>query len=57
VLKHDLLLLLIEKKRSELFHVVSNKGLNSLDAVRHSQELDELLNQYNNIYLKKFYMK
>lgn len=52
VLKHELLTL-IEQKRAELISVVSKNGLSSLDAVQHSQELDELLNKYNNIYIKK----
>lgn len=52
MLKHELLTL-IEQKRAELISVVSKNGLSSLDAVQHSQELDELLNKYNNIYIKK----
>ncbi|AGK53163.1 aspartyl-phosphate phosphatase Spo0E family protein [Bacillus sp. 1NLA3E] len=52
VLKHELLLL-IEKKRAELIHVVSDKGMTSPAAVRHSQELDELLNNYHKKYIKK----
>ncbi|WP_147532250.1 aspartyl-phosphate phosphatase Spo0E family protein [Bacillus marasmi] len=52
MLKHDLLTL-IEQKRAELISVVSKKGLSSSAAIRHSQELDELLNKYNNIYIKK----
>lgn len=52
VLKNELLSL-IEKKRLELFHVVSKTGLNSSAAIYHSQELDELLNKYNRIFIKK----
>ncbi|WP_174726975.1 aspartyl-phosphate phosphatase Spo0E family protein [Mesobacillus harenae] len=47
------LITLIEKKRSELFQVVSKNGLNSNAAIYHSQELDRLLNEYNRIYIKK----
>lgn len=52
MLKHELLTL-IELKRAELISVVSKTGFCSSDAVRHSQELDELLNKYNKIYIKK----
>ncbi len=41
---------LIEKKRSELIEVASNKGLTSSAAIRYSQELDHLLNTYNRKY-------
>jgi hypothetical protein len=47
------LLLLIEQKRAELMDVVSLKGLNSQAAVHRSQELDELLNCYNRLFIKK----
>lgn len=56
VLKQELLLL-IEKKRAELINVVSVTGLNSQAAVHRSQELDELLNNYNKIYIKKISTK
>ncbi|NMD69587.1 aspartyl-phosphate phosphatase Spo0E family protein [Bacillus sp. DNRA2] len=52
MLKHELLTL-IEQKRAELISVVSKNGLSSSAAIRHSQELDELLNKYNNIFIKK----
>nr|WP_239583363.1 aspartyl-phosphate phosphatase Spo0E family protein [Metabacillus iocasae] len=45
-MKQDLLLQ-IEKKREELIYIVSRKGLNSPPAIKHSQELDHLLNIYN----------
>jgi hypothetical protein len=54
VLKHELISL-IEKKRAELISVVSQNGLSSSAAVRHSQELDELINKYNNIYIKRIH--
>jgi hypothetical protein len=54
LLKQELLAL-IEQKREELGHVVTEKGLNSDAAIRHSQELDELLNKYNRIFIKKVY--
>ncbi|CRK80350.1 aspartyl-phosphate phosphatase Spo0E family protein [Neobacillus massiliamazoniensis] len=44
---------LIENKRAELIQVAINKGLSSSDAIRYSQELDHLINEYNRIYLKK----
>jgi len=43
------LALLIEKKRSELIQVASSNGFTSPSAIRHSQELDELLNTYNRL--------
>ncbi|WP_100331016.1 aspartyl-phosphate phosphatase Spo0E family protein [Bacillus xiapuensis] len=45
----------IEKKRTELFKVVAINGLNSQLAVRYSQELDTLLNEYNRKYIQPFY--
>ncbi|AIE59777.1 aspartyl-phosphate phosphatase Spo0E family protein [Bacillus methanolicus] len=50
--KQDLLSL-IEKKRAELIQVVSKNGLNSSVAIKHSQELDILLNEYNRTFIKK----
>ncbi|MBM4763866.1 aspartyl-phosphate phosphatase Spo0E family protein [Bacillus sp. B15-48] len=44
---------LIEKKRSELIQVASTSGLTSTTAIRHSQELDDLLNTYYRIERKK----
>jgi hypothetical protein len=52
VSKQDLLEL-IEKKRAELIQIVSKYGLNSSAAIRHSQELDTLLNEYNRIFIKE----
>ncbi|MDE3838626.1 Spo0A-P phosphatase [Bacillus methanolicus] len=46
-------LLLIEKKRAELINVASKYGLNSSVAIKHSQELDHLLNEYNRSFLEK----
>jgi hypothetical protein len=37
----------IEKKREELIRIVRVSGLNSPPAIKHSQELDHLLNVYN----------
>ncbi|RFU61316.1 aspartyl-phosphate phosphatase Spo0E family protein [Peribacillus glennii] len=45
-------LALIEKKRIELFHIVSKNGLNSNITLQYSQELDQLLNQYNKSFIK-----
>lgn len=47
------LLLLIEQKRTELVKVVSKNGLNSSIAIKYSQELDFLLNEYNRTYIKR----
>ncbi|MFE8699193.1 Spo0E family sporulation regulatory protein-aspartic acid phosphatase [Cytobacillus sp. FJAT-54145] len=47
------LLTLIEKKRAELIDVAMQNGLNSSTAIRYSQELDTLLNEYNRIFIKK----
>ncbi|WP_081707635.1 aspartyl-phosphate phosphatase Spo0E family protein [Bacillus massiliigorillae] len=40
----------IENKRKELFQIVSEYGLNSSTTLEHSQELDCLLNEYNNSF-------
>lgn len=47
------LLNLIEKKRLELIQVAMKNGLASSAAVRYSQELDHLLNEYQRKYSKK----
>ncbi|MFD2444185.1 Spo0E family sporulation regulatory protein-aspartic acid phosphatase [Bacillus sp. CGMCC 1.16607] len=52
MLKNDLLHL-IEKKRAELIEVVNQNGFTSSIAIRYSQELDQLLNEYNRMYIKK----
>ncbi|WP_342590314.1 aspartyl-phosphate phosphatase Spo0E family protein [Cytobacillus eiseniae] len=48
VSKQDLILL-IEQKRGELIQVALKYGFTSSLAVRNSQELDRLLNEYNKI--------
>jgi hypothetical protein len=45
--------MLIEKKRAELIQVAQTNGLTSSIAIRYSQELDHLLNEYNRRYIKK----
>ncbi|MEH7305305.1 aspartyl-phosphate phosphatase Spo0E family protein, partial [Neobacillus drentensis] len=40
------LVTLIEKKRAELIQVATSNGLTSSVAIRYSQELDHLLNEY-----------
>lgn len=50
VLKQDLLNV-IEKKREELIKIAVTNGLRSSVAIRYSQELDNLINIYNRIYL------
>ncbi|KUP08385.1 Spo0A-P phosphatase [Bacillus coahuilensis m2-6] len=43
----------IESKRKELLSIVAEQGLTSLAAIEVSQELDQLLNEYNKLYLSK----
>lgn len=50
--KHELITL-IEKKRAELIQVAIVNGLSSTIAIRYSQELDYLLNEYNRHYIQK----
>ncbi|MDZ5473368.1 aspartyl-phosphate phosphatase Spo0E family protein [Bacillus sp. 31A1R] len=50
--KQDLLTL-IENKRAELIQVAMKNGLSSSIAIRYSQELDTLLNEYNRLFIKK----
>lgn len=47
------ILRLIEKKRIELMEMVAKSGLNAAVTVQLSQELDSLLNQYNEYMYKK----
>ncbi|MCK1993810.1 aspartyl-phosphate phosphatase Spo0E family protein [Peribacillus muralis] len=42
----------IESKRKELIKVVAEDGLNSHVAVEYSQQLDQLLNKYNELFYK-----
>jgi hypothetical protein len=53
VLERDLLLL-IEQKRMQLIQTAEKDGLNSLKAIKHSQELDKLLNEYNRQKSEKY---
>lgn len=46
------LIALIEKKRAELIQVAITNGLSSSVAIRYSQELDNLLNEYNRVFIK-----
>ncbi|AST94337.1 sporulation protein Spo0E [Sutcliffiella cohnii] len=48
-----MLLTLIENKRSELLEVVKKKGMSSSTTLKISQELDSLLNQYNQFVITK----
>jgi hypothetical protein len=48
----DDLLLLIEQKRAELIEVVNKNGFTAPIAIRYSKDLDQLLNEYNRIYIK-----
>jgi hypothetical protein len=52
VLKHELLAV-IELKRAELIQAAISNGLSSSIAIRYSQELDHLLNEYQRFYIKK----
>ena len=49
----DQLSILIEKKRAELIEMVTIEGLHSPNTILYSQELDRLLNQYNENYVVK----
>ena len=46
----DELLHLIESKRLELGHIVEKYGFHSMESIRHSQELDNLLNLYQRTF-------
>ncbi|GAA0337703.1 hypothetical protein GCM10008967_29940 [Bacillus carboniphilus] len=50
---HTLLAEAIEQKREELIRIVNQSGLSSNLAIRYSQELDRLLNEYNYKYYQK----
>jgi hypothetical protein len=52
VTKQDLIAI-IEKKRAELIQVATTNGFTSSVAIRYSQELDHLLNEYHSVYIKK----
>ncbi|MDV2685538.1 aspartyl-phosphate phosphatase Spo0E family protein [Alkalihalophilus lindianensis] len=47
------LLDIIEKKRNELIHVGSQNGLHSKQAIEVSQQLDDLLNEYDRLLKDK----
>ncbi|MBA2876435.1 aspartyl-phosphate phosphatase Spo0E family protein [Thermaerobacillus caldiproteolyticus] len=47
------ILTLIEQKRNELIEIVAKNGLNATVTLQLSQELDLLLNQYNEYKFKK----
>jgi len=50
---------LIEAKRSELNKVVAKNGLNAQTTLKYSQQLDQLINQYNQLTAsnnKNFYI-
>ncbi|MEW9050027.1 MAG: aspartyl-phosphate phosphatase Spo0E family protein [Neobacillus sp.] len=44
---------MIENKRAELINVAKTNGLTSSVAIRYSQELDHLLNEYNRRFIQK----
>lgn len=43
----------IEKKRKELIIAVEKSGLSSILTLKYSQELDELLNKYDDLEVKQ----
>lgn len=49
----DMLLSAIEEKRMELLNVAFNNGLTSPLAIEYSQELDRLLNLYEDLHIHK----
>ncbi|OLS39170.1 aspartyl-phosphate phosphatase Spo0E family protein [Bacillus sp. MRMR6] len=52
MIKQDLISM-IENKRAELIKVAKTNGLTSSVAIRYSQELDHLLNEYNRRFIQK----
>lgn len=52
VIKQELISM-IENKRAELINVAKTNGLTSSVAIRYSQELDHLLNEYNRRFIQK----
>ncbi|WP_223700089.1 aspartyl-phosphate phosphatase Spo0E family protein [Sutcliffiella deserti] len=48
------ILQLIEKKRTELIDIVANYGMSSTKTLKVSQELDILLNKYNQLIVPKY---
>jgi len=47
------LISLIEQKRFELIRVAKKYGVSSSLAIKYSQDLDKLLNEYDRIFLNK----
>jgi hypothetical protein len=43
----------IEQKRAELYQAANMNGFGSSQAIKFSQELDNLLNEYERKYIKK----
>ncbi len=52
VIKKELVAL-IEKKRAELIKAANTNGYTSSVAIRRSQELDQLINEYNRNYINR----
>jgi hypothetical protein len=49
----DILLSAIEEKRAELLEIAFDNGLTSPLAIEYSQELDRLLNLYEDLHIPK----
>ncbi|MGG3448768.1 MULTISPECIES: aspartyl-phosphate phosphatase Spo0E family protein [Bacillaceae] len=49
----DMLLSAIEEKRTELLNIAFDNGLTSPLAIEYSQELDRLLNLYEDLHIRK----
>ncbi|OMP66895.1 aspartyl-phosphate phosphatase Spo0E family protein [Domibacillus epiphyticus] len=49
----ETLLSAIEEKRTELLAIAFDNGLNSQLAIKYSQELDRLLNLYEELHIRK----
>lgn len=49
----DMLLSAIEEKRAELLNIAFDNGLTSPLAIEFSQELDQLLNLYEDLHIPK----
>ncbi|MFB6468908.1 Spo0E family sporulation regulatory protein-aspartic acid phosphatase [Cytobacillus sp. Hz8] len=56
MLKNELITL-IEQKRAELIKIAMINGLHSAIAIRHSEELDHLLNEYSRHFTDKLHIR
>ncbi|OLN22920.1 Spo0A-P phosphatase [Domibacillus antri] len=52
-MEKEILLSAIEQKRTELLSIAFDNGLNSPLAIEYSQDLDRLLNLYEELHIQK----